>query len=315
MSAEAHRSFACFGGTASVHVMGRSSAEGEKAADDARRRLLDAHHRLSRFIEDSELMRLNRDPRLEVPATPLLRRLAGTVRTSAAISGGLVDATLLDRIEEVGYRDSMEGSPPPSVARDLRRRQAAVAGPHPAARWREIHIDAAAGTIARPPGLRIDSGGIAKGLVADLVAGNLRDLRSYAVDCCGDIRIGGAARRERVIRIGDPFGGGPIEAMSLREGAVATTGITRRCWIGPGEELRHHLLDPRTGSPAFTGVAQVTAIAPLGVLAETYAKAALLSGPERAQAWLPYGGVVVLDTGEIHRVRPRRRPRQGAPAR
>lgn len=315
MSGEAHRSFACFGGTATVHVMGRSPAEGERAADDARRRLLDAHHRLSRFIEDSELMRLNRDPRPEVPATPLLQRLAGTARTSAEISGGLVDATLLERIEEVGYRDSMEGSPPPSVERHLRRRRAARAGSDPAAGWREIHIDAAAGTIARPPGLGIDSGGIAKGLLADLVAASLRDQRSYAVDCCGDIRIGGAARREREIRVGDPFGGDPIETMSLREGAVATTGITRRCWIGPDEDLRHHLLDPRTGLPAFTGVAQVTAIAPLGVLAETYAKAALLSGPEGARAWLPYGGVVVLDTGEIHRVGPRRRPMHGAPAR
>ena len=47
-------------------------------------------------------------------------------------------------------------------------------------------------TIARPPGVRIDSGGFGKGLAADLIAGRLRAYRRFAVDCGGDARIGGA---------------------------------------------------------------------------------------------------------------------------
>jgi len=302
MSEEAHRAFSCFGGAASVHVRGDGAADGEEAADSARRRLLDAHVRLSRFLEDSELTLLNRDPRRVVPASPLLRRLAATVRRAGMLSGGLVDATLLHELEAVGYRDSMEGVEAPSMRPSLEGAPRRPARPHPAQRWREIHVDETAGTIARPPGLAIDSGGIAKGLVADLVGAELGGRRAYAVDCCGDIRIGGTAGLERPVLVGDPFGGDPIHELSLSAGAIATTGIGRRRWIGPDGEAAHHLLDPCSGEPAFTGIAQATAIAPSGVLAEVHAKAALLSGPAGAAAWLPYGGVIVDDGGAVELV-------------
>jgi thiamine biosynthesis lipoprotein len=306
VSEEAHRSFACFGGTATVHVRGDGAADGEEAAARARRRLLDAHERLSRFLDASELTLLNRDPRREVPASPLLRRLAATARRAGMLSGGLVDATLLSALERAGYRSSMDGVDGPPIDGSLGGPRRRPARPHPAQRWRQIHVDDAAGTIARPPGLSIDSGGIAKGLIADLVAAELRRHRTYAVDCCGDIRIGGTAGRERPVLVGDPFGGDPIHELSLSDGAIATTGIGRRRWLGPDGEAAHHLLDPCSGEPAFTGIAQVTAIAPSGVLAEVYAKAALLSGPAGATAWLPHGGVIVDDGGSVERVDARR---------
>jgi thiamine biosynthesis lipoprotein len=303
VSDEAHLSFACFGGTASVHVRGEDRAGGEQTVRDARDCMLDAHERLSRFSEDSELSRLNRDPRREVPASPLMRRLAIAVRAAAERSRGLVDATLLGEIERAGYRTSMAGREEP-----LDRHPPApepvlgAARPHPARRWREIRVDEAAGTIARPTGLRIDSGGLAKGMVADLIADRVQGRRAFAVDCCGDVRIGGTAGQKRVVRVADPFGGEPVHELALSVGALATTGITRRQWVGDDGKQAHHLLDPRSGRPAFTGVTQVTAIAPLGVLAETYAKAALLSGPAGAAAWLPHGGVIVLDDGEVELV-------------
>ncbi|MEA2271267.1 MAG: FAD:protein transferase [Solirubrobacteraceae bacterium] len=61
--------------------------------------------------------------------------------------------------------------------------------------------------------------------------------------------------------------------------------------------------DPATGRPVFTGVVQATALAPTALDAEVRAKAAVLSGPDGAAAWLRDGGVVVLDDG-THRVVP-----------
>ena len=43
--------------------------------------------------------------------------------------------------------------------------------------------------------------------------------------------------------------------------------------------------------------ARVTALAPTALEAEIRAKAAILSGPDRARGWLPDGGVVVADDG------------------
>ncbi len=300
MSAEAHRSFACFGATVTVHVRGTSTARGEQAVDRARERLLDAHRRLSRFSEESELARFNRDRREEVPASALMRALASAVVSAGLASGGLVDATLLDAIEQAGYRDSLGDHRPVVPADALPDRVERKPGkPHPAARWRLVGVNEEAGTIVRPPGLRIDSGGIAKGLLADLLAAELGKQPAFAIDCCGDIRIGGRARQARRVLVEEPFGGAPIHELRLRDGAVATSGIGRRCWVGRDGRAAHHILDPSTGEPAFTGIVQATALAPSALLAEAYAKAALLSGPGRAAQWLPHGGIVVRDDGKV----------------
>jgi thiamine biosynthesis lipoprotein len=216
-------------------------------------------------------------------------------------SGGLVDATLLDAIEDAGYTRSLGECSGRGWSRPVPEAGDRVpAGPHPAANWRRVRADEEAATVTRPPGVRIDGGGIAKGLLADLIAADLAGSRAFAVNCCGDIRLGGSAGRERTLRVEDPFGGeDPLHELSLREGAVATSGISRRSWVGPAGEAAHQILDPRTGRPALTGLVQVTAVAPTGLLAEVYAKAALLSGPDGVSEWLPHGGVTVGDAGEV----------------
>ena len=141
----------------------------------------------------------------------------------------------------------------------------------------------------RPPGLAIDSGGLAKGLFADLIAERMRG--NFAVDCGGDLRFGGAPRR---LEVADPFGGSPLHVFDVRDGAVATSGIGRRSWLDEHGRPAHHLLDPATGRPAFTGVVQATALAPTALEAEWRAKAAVLSADP---TWLAHGGVLVRDDG------------------
>ena len=179
-------------------------------------------------------------------------------------------------------------------ARAGRRHLPGLARPRAARRrWRRIVVDDAARTITRPPWLRLDSGGVGKGLAADLVAGTLRGHPVFAVDCAGDMRIGGTARIPRRVLVSHPAGGEPVHAFAVVDGAVATSGVTRRSWRDATGAVRHHILDPSTGQPAWTGVIQATAIAPTALEAETLAKAALLAGPERGRELLEaHGGVL-----------------------
>ena len=87
----------------------------------------------------------------------------------------------------------------------------------------------------------------------------------------------------------------------VRDGAAATSGIGKRSWIDAGGRPAHHLLDPATGRPAFTGVVQATALAPTAVEAEWRAKAAVLSADP---AWLAHGGVLVSDDGSHEVISP-----------
>lgn len=147
--------------------------------------------------------------------------------------------------------------------------------------------------------MRLDSGGLGKGLAADLVAEELAGLETWGVVCAGDLRFGGLLGAERRIEITAPDSAGKVIAeFSAAAGAVATSGTTRRSWKTE-QGTAHHLIDPRTGRPAETGVVQATAIAPTTSEAEYRAKAALLGGRGGASEWLVDGGAIVTDDLEI----------------
>ena len=104
--------------------------------------------------------------------------------------------------------------------------------------------------------------------------------------------------------------------LRLGSGAVATSGLNVRIWRGSDGRYAHHLLDPSTGEPAWTGLIGVTALGDTAVEAETFAKAALLSGPEGGRAILAErGGLLVHDNGRIETVGPlAARPRIRVPS-
>ena len=305
MSDEVVRTFTCFGGATTIAVHGNGPlGDALSALEAARDRLLDWHATFSRFKPESELSALNRNPQETVRVSPAMARFVRAVVEAAERTDGLVDATLLDEIERAGYReDRLRASMSLPVALAL------TPGRQPGSRseqapWRRIEVDLDAGIVRRPPGLRFDGGGIVKGLGADEVAGMLCDYASFAIDCDGDVRVGGSDGVERVIEVRNPFQGPVVHHVTMTEGAVCTSSIDKRSWMGDGMRPAHQLIDPATGKPAFTGVVQVTARAQTALEGEMFAKAALLSGPGGLNRWLPEGGFVFLDDGSYGEVKP-----------
>lgn len=277
--------FECFGATVTVRASGDREVV-RLGLRRAREIAEDVHRRLTRFDPASDLCRLNADPRPLVPAAALMRRFAEAVRWAGAASGGLVDATCLPAVEAAGYREHWT---PAGETGGWTVGDAGVLGRS----WASVSVEGEA--VRRPPGTRLDSGGLGKGLAADRMAVALAVCATWAIDCGGDLRLGGLDAHERAIDIAHPDGGAPIHRLMLARGAVATSGVTRRAWTGG-----HHLIDPRTGRPADTGILQATAVAPGGLAAEVRAKTALLAGADAAAAALPDGGVYVTADGRVH---------------
>jgi thiamine biosynthesis lipoprotein len=286
-----------FGGSASIHV----AAPDAPALVERGLRLLAEHdRRLSRFRPDSDLSRLNRDPERRVTTTSLVTDLAVAAIEAGRMTGGLVDATVLPAVRRAGYEHHLDAAALDSAEPADFRTDARPATP--GFGWREIRVLPHLKTIVRPPGVEIDSGGLAKGMAADVVARTLEGTSSYCVECAGDLVVGGTAGLEREVSIPTPFTESDPEILLVSNGAVATSGITRRSWRAPGGRLAHHLIDPGRGEPAFTGVLQATSLAPTGFEAEVRAKAALLAGADAASEYLPHGGILMLDSGEIVRL-------------
>ena len=178
----------------------------------------------------------------------LLIEAVGVALRAARITDGLVDPTVGEAMLGIGYdRDfakvALNGpalSPAPSWIS--------------VADWRRVELRPEHREIRIPRGMRLDLGSTAKALAADRAA-----VRAAGVSGCGvlvslggDIAVGGDA----------PEGGWPIgiaddhaaepepgETIIIASGGLATSSTTVRRWTRGGVPV-HHIVDPRTGSPA-----------------------------------------------------------------
>jgi FAD:protein FMN transferase len=258
------------------------------------------HRKLTRFEPTSELAALNADPGPHVLVGSTVAVAVEAALWAARRSDGLVDPTLMKEIEAAGYRRSRVGVPAAPIADALAwAPERHPAHPWSASRWREIAVDPVTHVVSRPPGVRIDSGGVGKGLAADLAADRLGGYSSFVIDAGGDLRVGGERAAKRLVRIDHPLAEEYAHEFMLDRGAVATSGVRTRLWSS-GDGFAHHLLDPATGMPAWTGVIQATSLGTTTLEAETLSKTAFLSGPDGARRVLAaHGGLMVLDDGSV----------------
>jgi thiamine biosynthesis lipoprotein len=76
----------------------------------------------------------------------------------------------------------------------------------------------------------------------------------------------------------------------------------KRRWAGSRGAYSHHLIDPRTGLPADSGIQSVSVVADEAWHAEVLATSAFLAGPSDASDVLTTAGahgLIVLDDGTI----------------
>ena len=220
---------------------------------------------LTRFHPDSELERLNRCPSESVIVSPILASAIDDALTAAAATDGVVDPTIAAALEAAGYDRSYRELGTPPV------RAAVLAG-----RWREIRLTGS--LVRRPAGLRLDLNGVVKGRAVDdalaLIEGD------GFVSAGGDL----AARGPLVVAL--PGG----DTVTLRAGALATSGVTTRSWYRDDGDRAHHLIDPATGRPAQSRWESVTACASTCLAADVAAKTAFLLGDD-GPTWIERRGL------------------------
>ncbi len=145
------------------------------------------------------------------------------------------------------------------------------------------------------PSPRLDLGGIAKGYTADACRDLAVELGASGVLVSvgsSSIAVYGTRADSSPWRVGmrDPNGGeasvgGVVELPADGMASLSTSGDNlgplgaRRAQMPPGAPSRardHHIIDPRTGEPARSGVRQVSVVASCGVLAEALSTALLV---------------------------------------
>jgi thiamine biosynthesis lipoprotein len=221
--------------------------------------------RLTRFSPESELSRFNASAGRWFDVSQDLETLLRESIRAFETSGGLVNVAVLHAMAAAGYTSPLsEGRP------------VAIAGPTcPVPALPEV-LAVRPGAARLEHGAGIDLGGIAKGWMADRLRESLGP--NALANIGGDLSAAGRGPDGSGWPVG--LGGATGVTVLLRDRGAATSSVRRRRW---GE--LHHLIDPRTGAPAKTGLEEVSVIAANGVEAEVTAKTALLLGPEAAPAY------------------------------
>ena len=252
----------------------------------------DWEQKLSRFLPESDLSRLNRLAGKPVIVDELLFTVLSRALVAAEATDGLYDPTLLTQLVQLGYDRTFDELPAVQQAPQL--------SIPPGGGWRAIQINQALRLVTLPPGIGLDFGGIAKGMAVDAALEQLRQegIQPALVNAGGDLAVLDVPPEEKQWPI-EVQGKTSSWVIPLSYGAFATSGIARRHWQ-QGMQTRHHLIDPRTGQPAQSGLWSVTVVATRCEEAEVAAKVAFLLGKEQGSEFLcryNFAGLLVQEDG------------------
>jgi FAD:protein FMN transferase len=227
---------------------------------------------MSHWDAGSLLAGFNRAPAGSWAALPPdFATVIGAALDVAEMSEGAFDPAIGALVDIHGFGPLGPMPPPTDAAID---RALACSG------WRKLAYDRSARRLRQPGGLRLDLSGIAKGYAVDAVAALLatRGIRHALVE------IGGELAGRGIRPDGQPWWvdlEAPAEAdlppfrVALHALGVATSGTYVR---------GAHEIDPATGRPAAHGVAAVSVLHGSTMLADAWASALAVLGPDKGLA-------------------------------
>lgn len=149
-----------------------------------------------------------------------------------------------------------------------------------------IHDD----SVSLPENVSLDLGGIAKGFTSSRVMDIFREngVSSGIISLGGNVQALGHKPDGNLWRVGiqDPNDQNSMFAVvEVADQAVITSGGYQRYFEENGTRY-HHIIDPRTGYPADSGLTSVTIISDDGTLADALSTSLFIMGPEKAsQFW------------------------------
>jgi FAD:protein FMN transferase len=233
----------------------------------------------SRFDPDSELVALNASQgHWFVPSDDLfdiVDRCAGAYRMTA----GAFDPTVIESLERLGYDRTFS-----TVADDAADEPNLTSAPG----FGCVELDTVGRRIRFPEGVRLDLGGIGKGVAADRIAAFTiaSGARSVCVSLGGDLHVAGVPSETGgwPLPIEQPLHrSGEFATVRLARGGMVTSTSFERSWRRGGRTY-HHIVDPRTGDSSRTDVVAAVVTHDSTATAEVLAKAAMVVGSAAGEA-------------------------------
>lgn len=260
------------------------------AADEIER--LDALWSIS--SSDGDIARLNTDKQatLSDDTIALLKR----AQEISASTGGLFACTIEPVMEAWGFTNGNYTVPDDATLQSL------------LAHVDDTQIAIDGNTVTIPADVKVDLGGIAKGFTSDRVMElfSADGVTSGIISLGGNVQTLGTKPDGSLWRVGiqDPDdSSGIIATIEVADKAVITSGGYQRYFEQDGTTY-HHIIDPRTGMPADSGLTSVTIVSDDGTLADGLSTSLFIMGKEAAlDYWRAHRGdfdvILVASDGSV----------------
>lgn len=230
---------------------------------------------LSISSESGDIYALNRDHKADFQADSLalLNRALGV----SASTDGIFDCTIEPVMEAWGFTTQNYRVPEENALNELLSH----------VDYRQVQVDG--NTVSIPDDVQIDLGGIAKGFTSDRMMQVFADsgVTSGIISLGGNVQALGLkpdGSRWRVA-VQDPENSEDnFAVVEIEDEAVITSGGYQR-YFEQDSTTYHHIIDPRTGYPADSGIISSTIISRDGTLADGLSTSLFIMGVDDAIAY------------------------------
>lgn len=250
--------------------------EESEALEESKNILYTLDNLFSVTKEDSELSRLQEHSGTWQEVSPIMETVLYYAREITVDTQGAYDPTIYPIVQAWGFTQSRNVIPSPEEIADLL----------PLVDGSTLSIDHSLHKVFLPTGMSLDLGGIVKGYAVDALVEIMDDygIPSASIDLGGNIYVRGTKTDGSMWNVGiqNPYGGGYVGSMKLQDKAIITSGGYQRYFISEGETY-HHILDPRTGYPADSGLASVSIITDSGIRGDALSTALFVMGKAEAE--------------------------------
>jgi thiamine biosynthesis lipoprotein len=234
---------------------------------------------MSTYRPESELSRFNYGSSTDwVPVSGDTATVVAAAQEISRQTDGAFDVTVGPLVELWGFGSRMDVHGRPS------EQDIAEAASHVGFQKLEVRLEPPA-LRKQDPDLHVDLSAIAKGYGVDQAVQVLIELgvEDYMVEIGGDLRAAGYNKQGNPWRIAveRPIPGEQalLEVVAVEDMAIATSGDYRNFFV-EDEILYSHTIDPRTQRPVTHHIASVSVRAASAMLADGWATALLVVGPE-----------------------------------
>ncbi len=246
--------------------------------------------------ENSEIYKINHSNGQSVAVSPETAELIDFSLEISEITDGALDCSIYPILTEWGFTTNDYKIPTDEKLSELLEYTD----------YRKIKFNGE--TVQLPENMQIDLGAVGKGYTGDLIAETLKEngIKSALLDLGGNIQAIGTKPDGTEWKIGlrSPFDEGNFATLEISDCAVITSGGYERYFIGYDGETYWHILDPKTGKPAHSGLISVTVIGDEGRLCDALSTSLFVMGIEKAtELWKnrdDFEMVSVTENGKIY---------------